>query len=133
MVCARKEYFDLSRMADFPIPPYVLAYLPYLGGCLAVVAFVAISLPLSKKPIAGTKLRRQSIVAIVVASLTTFHDGLTSWELLLVLVIGGGFTAVYYANHLHRKRIADAIAAEKAAARKAQLASFLAEGESERL
>lgn len=127
------EYFDLSRMADFPIPPYVLAYLPYLGACLAVVAFVAISLPLAKKPIAGTKLRRQSIVAIVVASLTTFHDGLTGWELLLVLVIGGGFTAVYYANHLHRKHIADAISAEKAAARKAQLASFLAEGESERL
>lgn len=117
------------NMSDLPIPPYLLEYLPYLAVCLAMTAFVLISLPLAKKSIAGTQLRRQSIIAIIVAAVAMFHGGLATWEFLVILGVGGVFVAIYYQNHLGRKRIAQAIAAEKAAARKAQLASFLSEVE----
>jgi len=116
-------------MSDITIPPYLFAYLPYVAGVFTVLAFIAISLPLAKKPIAGTTLRRQSIVAILVAIVAILYGGIPAWKLLLVLVVGGVFVAVYYRNHLVRKRAAEAIAAEKAAARKEQLASFLAEAD----
>jgi len=114
-------------MIDLQIPPQLLAYLPYLAVCLAVFAFVAISMPLAKKPIAGTTLRRQSIIALLAGIAATYHEGMAGWELLLIAIVASGFIGVYYRNHLGRKRIAEAIAEEKAKARKAELASFLEE------
>ncbi len=114
-------------MSDITIPPYLLAYLPIVAIVLAVLAFVAISLPLAKKPIAGTTLRRQSIIAILAGVAATYHKGMAGWELLTILFVVAAFTAVYYRNHLSRKQNAQAIAAEKEATRKAQLESFLQE------
>jgi len=102
-----------------------------LAATLTVIAFIAISLPLAKKPIAGTKLRRQSIIALLVGVAATYHKGMAGWELSTIFLVCTAFAAVYYRNHLARKRVAQVIAADKAAIKKAQLVSFLAEVDQE--
>ena len=114
-------------MSDFTIPPYLFAYLPIVAIVLAILAFVAITLPLAKKPIAGTTLRRQSIVAIIAAIIAMFYSVMSGIEMILTAIVLAGFIAVYYKNHLFRAKVAEAIAQEKEKARKAQLASFLAD------
>ena len=89
-------------MSDFTIPPYLFAYLPIVAIILAVLAYVAITLPLAKKPIAGTTLRRQSIVAIIAATIAMFYSVMSGIEMVLTAIVVAGFIGVYYKNHLFR-------------------------------
>lgn len=118
-------------MSDFTIPPYLFAYLPIVAIVLAVLAFVAITLPLAKKPIAGTTLRRQSIIAIIAATIAMFYSVMSGIEMVLTATVLAAFIGVYYQNHLFRAKRAEAVAREKRVAREAQLASFLAEVDEE--
>ncbi len=118
-------------MSDFTIPPYIFTYLPIVAIVLAVLAFVAITLPLAKKPIAGTTLRRQSIIAIIAATIAMFYSVMSGIEMVLTATVLAAFIGIYYQNHLFRAKRAEAVAREKRVAREAQLASFLAEVDEE--
>jgi predicted membrane protein len=118
-------------MSDFTIPPYVFTYLPIVAIVLSVLAFVAITLPLAKKPIAGTTLRRQSIIAIIAATIAMFYSVMSGIEMVLTATVVAAFIGVYYKNHLFRAKRAEEVAREKRMAREAQLASFLAEVDEE--